>query len=521
MIAANNEKLADDALRKSEEKYELIVNNIADTVTILDFQMNIVFVTPSIERLRGFTVEEVLTQNIQNILTPDSLKIAGDALMKELEAENMGTADPGRSIILELEEYRKDGSVIWVGNRISFIRDESGRPTSLLVISRDITARKEAEEKLREAKRQAEDANIAKSQFLAGMSHEIRTPLNAILGMTDLSLMTDNDDLIREYLAIVKRSGNHLLRILNDILDFSKIEAGNLLLEQREFPLRQIFSFIDKFYRIEIEKKGITFNIETSENLPGHIVGDEIRIRQMIMNLMSNAVKFTESGSIILSACRKENKTDPGFIPLEISVTDTGCGIDPDKHEMIFSKFQQAEMSTTRKFGGSGLGLSIVKELASLMKGDIIIESTPGKGSRFTLSILVEDPASNTENRIRTKTAEKPILPVRNLKILLAEDDEINIKLAVTLLKKLGDEVTVARNGIEALKALKNNSFDLVLMDIEMPEMDGIEATLKIREGYCGGDKSDIPIIAMTAHAVSDVKQRGLDAGMNDYITKP
>ncbi len=521
MIAANIEKLADDALRKSEEKYSLIANSIADAVTIFDFQMNILFVTPSIERLRGISVEEVMKQNIEEIVTPDSLKIAAEALTKELQLENLGTADPGRSIILELEEYKKDGSVIWVENRISFIRDESGRATSLLVISRDITARKDAEDRLREAKRQAEDANIAKSQFLAGMSHEIRTPLNAILGMTDLSLMTDNDDLIREYLAIVKRSGNHLLRILNDILDFSKIEAGNLLLEKREFPLSQIFSFIEKFYRIEIEKKGITFNIETAENLPGHIAGDEVRIRQMVMNLMSNAVKFTGSGTIMLQACRKDSIAKPGFIPLEISVTDTGCGIDPEKHEMIFSKFQQAEMSTTRKFGGSGLGLSIVKELASLMDGGITVESTPGEGSRFVLSILVEDPDSSKGNGLSGHVVEKEKISARKLKILLAEDDEINIKLAVTLLKKLGDEVTIARNGIDALEALKNNSFDLILMDIEMPEMDGIEATLKIREGYCGEDKAGIPIVAMTAHAVSDVKQRGLDAGMNDYITKP
>jgi len=520
-IAANIEKLADDALRKSEEKYALIVNNIADTVTILDFQMNIVFVTPSIEKLREFSAEEVMTQKIQDIMTPDSLKLAGEALAKELQLENTGTADPGRSIILELEEYKKDGSIIWVENRISFIRDESGRATSILVISRDVTARKDAEDRLREAKRQAEDANIAKSQFLAGMSHEIRTPLNAILGMTDLSLMTDNDDLIREYLAIVKRSGNHLLRILNDILDFSKIEAGNLLLEKREFPLRQIFSFINKCYRIEIEKKGITFIIETSENLPGHIAGDEVRIRQMIMNLMSNAVKFTESGTITLSACRKENIIVPGFIPLEISVTDTGCGIDPGKHEMIFSKFQQAEMSTTRRFGGSGLGLSIVKELASLMGGNIAVESEPGRGSRFTLSIFVEDPASCKGSALITAVSEAEPPGGRKLKILLAEDDEINIKLAVTLLKKLGDEVTIARNGIETLEALRSSTFDLILMDIEMPEMDGIEATLKIREGYCGKEKADIPIIAMTAHAVSDVKQKGLDAGMNDYITKP
>ena len=339
--------------------------------------------------------------------------------------------------------------------------------------------------------------------------------------MTDLSLMTDRDDLIREYLEIVKNSGNHLLKILNDILDFSKIEAGNLLLEKREFPLNQIFLSIDNFFRIDIEKKGITFEINSAENLPHHIIGDEVRIKQMLMNLVSNASKFTESGSITVDAKTFPDNTLPGLIPLEISVTDTGCGIEPEKHNLIFSKFQQAEMSTSRKYGGSGLGLSIVKELASLMNGTITVESEPGKGSKFTIVIFVEEPHSwseTPEKVVQTKniTVESP-----ELKILLAEDDEINIRLAVTLLNKLGDDVTVARNGIEVVRELRNGSFDLILMDIEMPEMDGIEATLQIRGGRCGKDKSNIPIIAMTAHAVSDVKQKGLEAGMNDYITKP
>ena len=521
MIAENIEKLAKEALRKSEEKYSLIADNIADTVTIFDLQLNITFVSPSIYRLRGFTAEEAMKQNITEILTPESLKIASDELSRELHIENLGTADPERSVILELEEYKKDGTIIWVENRISFIRDKNNRATGILIVSRNITDRKKAEENLREAKRQAEDANIAKSQFLAGMSHEIRTPLNAILGMTDLSLMTDRDDLIREYLEIVKNSGNHLLKILNDILDFSKIEAGNLLLEKREFPLNQIFLSIDNFFRMDIEKKGITFEINSAENLPHHIVGDEVRIKQMLMNLVSNASKFTESGSITVEARTFPDNTLPGLIPLEISVTDTGCGIEPEKHNLIFSKFQQAEMSTTRKYGGSGLGLSIVKELASLMNGTITVESEPGKGSKFTIVIFVEKPHSSSETPGKGTHPENITDDSPALKILLAEDDEINIRLAVTLLKKLGDDVTVARNGVEVIRKLRNDNFDLVLMDIEMPEMDGIEATLQIRGGRCGHDKSNIPIIAMTAHAVSDVKQKGLEAGMNDYITKP
>ncbi|MFA5518150.1 MAG: ATP-binding protein, partial [Spirochaetota bacterium] len=520
-IAKNIEKLAKEALHKSEEKYSLIANNMADTITIWDLQLNITFASPSIYRLLGITAEEAINKSITEILTPESFKIASDTLAEELIVESLGTADPDRYRILELQQYKKDGSVIWVENRMSFTRNKDNKAIGILIVSIDISERKKTEESLNEAKRQAENANIAKSQFLAGMSHEIRTPLNAILGMTDLSLMTDDKDLIKEYLSIVKQSGNHLLKILNDILDLSKIETSNLSLENREFPLIHIFASINSLFRMDIEKKGINFIINTSANLPSHIIGDEVRIKQMLINLVSNASKFTKSGTITLEAETILDNSFPGLTPLKISITDTGCGIAPEKHELIFSKFQQAEMSTTRKHGGSGLGLSIVRELATLMNGTITVESEPGKGSKFTLVIFVKVPHYSIEipNADPDDLSKDDSLPY--LKILLAEDDEINIKLATTILKRLGHTVTIARNGIEVIEILKNSTFDIVIMDIEMPEMDGIEATMQIREGICGHEKSDIPIIAITAHAVSDIKQKGLKAGMNDYISKP
>lgn len=522
MIAKNIENLAKDALHKSEEKYSLIADNMADTITIWDLQLNITFASPSVFRLRGFTAEEVMSQNITDMLTPESLKIASKALAQELDAENLENPDPGRQLILDLEQYKKDGSIIWVENRISFIRNKENKATGILVASSDISEKKKADESLKEAKRQAEAANLAKSRFLAGMSHEIRTPLNAILGMTDLSLMTDNDDLVKEYLSIVKKSGHHLLKILNDILDFSKIETGNLFLEKREFSLNNIFTSIDDFFRMDIEKKGINFIINTSANLPSHIRGDEVRIRQILINLVSNAAKFTDTGEITLEADTIQHNSPLGFIPLKISITDTGCGIAPDKQNLIFSKFQQAEMDTTRKYGGSGLGLSIAKEIAELMGGSITVKSEPGKGSKFTLIIFVEEPNYKLEiHKTEPDMQSKEDDYSTKLNILLAEDDEINIRLAITIFKKLGHDVTVARNGIEVIEKLKNNTFDIVVMDVEMPEMDGIEATIQIRDGICGHEKSNIPIIAMTAHAVSDIKRKGLKAGMNDYITKP
>jgi signal transduction histidine kinase/ActR/RegA family two-component response regulator len=366
------------------------------------------------------------------------------------------------------------------------------------------------------------DANAAKSNFLANMSHEIRTPMNAIIGMTDLALMTSDEKELHEYLDIVKDSGSHLLMVVNDILDFSKIESGNLLLEQKDFYLKNLFYSVEKIYQFEIKKKGLILTMDISDELPNCITSDELRIRQILINLVSNSLKFTENGSIKIKASLKHDiEIEPGFSAIEISVSDTGCGIPLEKQDIIFTKFQQLDMSTSRKFGGTGLGLSIVKELVHLMKGDIIVKSKPGKGSEFIFWLVVKKSESMQDIKKEESTPDKNFIGRRQLKILLTEDNETNILLAVTVLKKLGNIVTVARNGIEAMDCIRENNFDLVFMDIEMPEMDGLEATKRIRSGECGDGKKNIYIIAMTAHALANIKQKGLDAGMNDYITKP
>ena len=372
------------------------------------------------------------------------------------------------------------------------------------------------------SRQKEKEANEAKSDFLANMSHEIRTPMNAIIGMADLALMTSDEDELHQYLSIVKSSSNHLLLVVNDILDFSKIESGNLMLEHREFHFNNIFNSIEKIYQFEIQKKGLILTLDISNDLPVSIVADELRIRQILINLVSNALKFTETGEIkIRASVKRDVIIEPGFSAVEISVSDTGCGIPEDKQKIIFSKFQQSDMSITRKFGGTGLGLSIVKDLVRLMDGDIIVISEPGKGSEFILWFKVKTGGSVQNIRKADKIPNKNISGKRKLKILLVEDNLVNVHLGITVLEKLGYSVSVAGDGARAMDLLRENDFDLIFMDIEMPVMDGLEATKRIRNGECGEDKKNIFIIAMTAHAVAEIKQQGMDAGMNDYITKP
>jgi CheY-like chemotaxis protein len=275
-------------------------------------------------------------------------------------------------------------------------------------------------------------------------------------------------------------------------------------------------------YKFEIEKKGISLSVELSDKLPNRIIGDELRIRQILINLVNNAIKFTDKGSIVINTyLRDDIPCEKGFSALGVSVTDTGCGIPKEKQEIIFSKFQQSDMSTSRKYGGTGLGLSIVRELLHMMGGNIEVKSEQGKGSEFSFYIIVKKGNDKDEKKVNEKIRDKIISSGKNFNILLAEDNETNIILAVTVLKKLGNRVTVARNGIEALEAVKKDNFDIILMDIEMPEMDGLEAVKRIRNGECGEEKSRVYITAMTAHAIAEIKQKALEAGMNDYVTKP
>ncbi len=430
---------------------------------------------------------------------------------KERFAKAHGSPEEGGDPLeLMFRIVRPDGSVRWLWERSRIVvRDDAAGSLVYEGFFLDITARHQLKE--------AELASKAKSEFLATMSHEIRTPMNAIIGMTVIGLQAEPEPRLKNCLTKIHKAAADLLHIINEILDFSKIEAGKMELEQAPLRLSELLRSMRELFEQRAHEKGLTFDYSLDADVPDSVMGDPLRLSQIFTNLCGNALKFTERGGVSLHAGLKEDLEDEAVI--EFTISDTGIGMTPEQQEIIFEVFTQADGSTTRRFGGTGLGLAICRSLVQVMGGEMWVKSAPGEGSSFFFTARLK------KNAQAEPAAEEAFFvpeadDLAGMQVLLVDDNELNREVATELLRMLGIETFTASDGSEAVNACMERAFDLVLMDVHMPVMDGLEAVRRIRAlpGPCA---ADMPIIAMTANALAEDREKSLAAGMNDHLTKP
>ena len=497
-------KVAEQSLRESEQRYRLLFERNLAGVFRCSLQGILLEYNDAGARILGY-------DSGADLVGRQARDIFFDPADKDISDQKM--VDHGTASNQEIRIRRKDGSSGWIMANTTMVKGASGTEIEGTFV--DITLLKQAEEQMRLAKEAAEAANRAKSEFLANMSHEIRTPMNGVIGMIELALDTDPTPEQREYLTTVKNSAGALLEIINDILDFSKIEARKLELERVPFSVEEVVRTTVKEFSVQARNKQLSLQCDFSAYLPDMSIGDPVRLRQILLNLVGNALKFTQQGEIMVRVVRLRDDT------LQFSVSDTGIGISPEKQKLIFEAFVQADTSSTRQYGGTGLGLAIVSQLVALMQGRIWLESKPGAGSTFYFTARFGPAtAAAATHEIRAREDRTIAEPTRKLHILIADDNPINQRLARSLLAKQGHSAVAVGSGREALVALQQQDFDLVLMDVQMPDMDGFETTKAIRAKE-RISKKHLPIVAMTAHAMSGDRERCLAAGMDSYVTKP
>lgn len=494
--------------RIKEELLRTIVSKTEDGIFLTDFEGFIYEANARALDMFGYSLKEITGKNFSEFRKYD--------LSDEEDSNGVRQLLRNKFWNSELELKTDTGKEFYAFVSITWIH-RFGKEYLLYKVS-DISQRKQNEAEIIEARDLAQAATAAKSEFLATMSHEIRTPMNGVLGMTNIMMQSSLDDDQRNYLSTIKKSGESLLELLNDILDFSKIESGKMQLEQRSFTLKELVFDVCNLLKSNAERKGLELKLNFETELPAQLIGDSTKIRQVLVNLVGNAIKFTQSGEVDFSI---DETDDLKFI--KFSVKDTGIGIQKEEINRLFQSFTQLDSSTTRKFGGTGLGLAICKSLVEMMGGQIWVESSLGKGSTFYFTIprlvdesVVEESHVFIAEKNEIKIHENQALS--SLRVLLAEDNLVNQQVGILILKSMGVIAEVAENGKDVQKALAKSDFDLILMDVHMPEMDGIETTRWIRSQV----KYDaMEIIALTANAFDEDRERCISCGMNAFLTKP
>ena len=520
----------DRIIRKDNLKFQVLSEHAAFGIILAGREGNIIYTNPKLEDIFGYNQAEIPDMaSLMRLIFPDE-EYRNHVLtewQEKIKCEVSGEKTHGDYIMICKNGRRRQIHV----TSVILEHDLLGDDAKYISFITDVTERKEMESALEKAKETAESANRAKSEFLAKMSHEIRTPMNAVIGMAELMADTKLSDEQKEYLDVILESGKHLLEIIDDILDLTRIEAGKFKIREVPFKLRELVGNTVRPLEVLAKEKGVLITISVEPDVPDYLGGDPKCFSQVIHNILDNAVKFTDKGTIEVGIKKEEYEgrlsSDKGFVMLRFSISDTGIGIPEDKLDAVFDIFTQVDGSSTRKYGGAGLGLTVSKKIVAQLGGRIWVESVLGSGSSvcFTAGFRKVLEEESLQRPTMAGEAGKMVVngkrkTIQQIRILVADDDEVNRLMIDKILGKTGFVVDSVKNGEETLEALKKSRYDLVLMDVEMPGIDGIEATKRIREGGAGPDPS-IPIIALTAHAMVGDRERFLENGMNDYVSKP